>query len=106
MVKIEAELAGAKRIAITGHVRPDGDCIGSCTALYLYLTKYGYDMGIETVDVYLESFGNEFQMLTGIDRIKHSFEAEGSYDVLISLDCGSLDRLIPLQFLPWINSSS
>ena len=27
------ELEGAKRIGITGHVRPDGDGVGSCLAL-------------------------------------------------------------------------
>ena len=29
----------AKRIGISGHVRPDGDCVGSCLGLYLYLQK-------------------------------------------------------------------
>ena len=29
------ECKGAKRIGISGHVRPDGDCVGSCLALYL-----------------------------------------------------------------------
>jgi phosphoesterase RecJ-like protein len=93
MVKIDTELTDAKKIAITGHVRPDGDCIGSCTALYLYLMQRKDELGIEKVDVYLESFGNEFHILTGVDQIKHTYEAEESYDVLISLDCGSLDRL-------------
>ena len=32
-------LPGVKTAAIGGHVRPDGDCIGSCMALYLYLRK-------------------------------------------------------------------
>lgn len=93
MEKINAEIIGAKRVAIAGHVRPDGDCIGSCTALYLYLEQNKKEFGIETVDVYLEPFGNEFQILTGVDQIKHTYETEESYDVFISLDCGSLDRL-------------
>ena len=32
-VDILQECQGASRIAITGHVRPDGDCVGSCLAL-------------------------------------------------------------------------
>ena len=33
------ECRGAKRIGISGHIRPDGDCIGACMGLYLYLKK-------------------------------------------------------------------
>ena len=39
MLRILEELKGAGKIAISGHVRPDGDCIGSCIGLYLYLKK-------------------------------------------------------------------
>ena len=39
MLRILEELKGAGKIAISGHVRPDGDCIGSCMGLYLYLKK-------------------------------------------------------------------
>ena len=39
MAKILEELKGARTVAISGHVRPDGDCIGSCMGLYLYLKK-------------------------------------------------------------------
>ena len=93
MEKINAELIGAKTIAIAGHIRPDGDCIASCTALYLYLEQNREDLGIERVDVYLEPFGNEFRILAGVDKIKHTYESDEIYDVFISLDCGSLDRL-------------
>lgn len=93
MEKINAEVIGAKSIAIAGHIRPDGDCIGSCTALYLYLKQNKEALGIERLEVYLEPFGNEFSMLTGTNEIKHTYEVEDSYDLFISLDCGSLDRL-------------
>ena len=93
MNKINAEVIGAKRIAIAGHVRPDGDCIGSCTALYLYLCHNSQKLGIEKVDVYLEPFGNEFRILSGVDEIKHVYDTDEIYDTFISLDCGSLDRL-------------
>ena len=29
----------AETIAIGGHVRPDGDCIGSCMGMYTYIVK-------------------------------------------------------------------
>lgn len=93
MNNINAELIGAKKIAIAGHIRPDGDCIGSCTALYLYLKQNIEKYNLEKVDVYLEHFGNEFGILSGVQDIKHSYETDEVYDVFISLDCGSLDRL-------------
>ena len=30
----------AKTIAVLGHIRPDGDCIGSCLAVCNYLKQY------------------------------------------------------------------
>lgn len=90
---IEKELLNAKKIAIAGHIRPDGDCIGSCTALYLYLSECRKDLGIEQIDVYLEPFGQEFNILSGTDKIRHTYDYDESYDVFISLDCSSLDRI-------------
>ena len=37
MEKITDELTGVKTVAIAGHIRPDGDCIGSCMGMYLSL---------------------------------------------------------------------
>ncbi len=93
MEKMNEALSGAGKVAIAGHIRPDGDCVGSCTALYLYLKQNMQSFGLEKVDVYLESFGVEFNILTGAEEIKHSYDTEESYDLFISLDCGSIDRL-------------
>ena len=93
MMNLHAELVGVKSIAIAGHIRPDGDCVGSCTALYLYLKQNSHVFNIDRIDVYLEAFGNEFNVLAGTEEIKHTYDTEYSYDVFISLDCGSLDRL-------------
>ena len=40
MERIEEILDGVKTMGIGGHVRPDGDCVGSCMALYLYIKKW------------------------------------------------------------------
>lgn len=93
MDKIRDILNDAKKIAIAGHVRPDGDCIGSSTALYQYLDLYKKELGIEQVDIYLEPFANQFQVLSGLEGIKCSCAGNEVYDMFISLDCGSKDRL-------------
>jgi phosphoesterase RecJ-like protein len=90
---LEQELSGVKKIAIAGHIRPDGDCIGSCTALYQYLMQNRNELGVEQVDVYLEPFGQEFNILSGTDKIRHTYDFDDNYDVFISLDCSSIDRL-------------
>ena len=30
-------LKGKSSVALGGHIRPDGDCVGSCLGLYMYL---------------------------------------------------------------------
>ena len=37
MLNLNKILEPAKTIAIGGHVRPDGDCVGSCMAMYQYI---------------------------------------------------------------------
>ena len=57
-------LKGKKRVALGGHVRPDGDCVGSTMGLYLYLKEQYPEL--ET-DVYLEEVPQAFQILCGTD---------------------------------------
>ena len=51
-------LKDKKKVALGGHVRPDGDCIGSVMGLYHYL-KQEYPE-IQT-DVYLEKIPEAFR---------------------------------------------
>ena len=48
---LENILEGKTHAAISGHVRPDGDCVGSCMGLYLYLKEQYPHI---CTDVYLE----------------------------------------------------
>lgn len=57
MEKLASKLAGIKTVAIAGHVRPDGDCIGSCMGLYLYLKENELDI---KCDVYLKQQKKDF----------------------------------------------
>ncbi len=80
----------AKSIAIAGHVRPDGDCVGSCLGLYQYLIGTTKD---KTIDVYLESVPAAFSFLEGTECAHSDVKPDTSYDLFIALDCGSRDRL-------------
>lgn len=90
MKKILEKVNGAKSVAISGHIRPDGDCVGSCMGLYLYLTK---ELPNADVDVFLEKPSDVFQCIHGVERIKDASQFQDRvYDVFIALDC-SKDRL-------------
>lgn len=89
-VKLLQECKNAQRIGIGGHIRPDGDCIGSCLALYQYLKK-GLPQNT-AVKVFLEKPAPIFGELKGFDEIESKFPAEDTFDVFFVLDC-NLDRL-------------
>ena len=81
----------AKTVAIGGHVRPDGDCVGSCMGLYQYLKNCFAGM---EVDVYLEDIPECFkEMLPITAEIKHEADEKKRYDLFIALDCGDMNRL-------------
>ena len=90
MNNISEILPGVKTAAIGGHVRPDGDCIGSCMALYLYLRKNYPEI---RTDIYLENPKKEFDFLKGFDEIRTEEGEMTKYDVFITCDVSSLDRL-------------
>ena len=77
-------------VAIGGHVRPDGDCVGSCMGLYLYIRKCYPQI---TVDVYLEEIPASFHMFEVIKEIHHSIKEDKQYDLFIALDCADVSRL-------------
>lgn len=83
------ECKDGKKIGIGGHIRPDGDCVGSCLALYQYLAKYLPDTYIK---VFLEKPSDIFREIKGYDDIDSSFEEDTVFDVFFVLDCMD-DRL-------------
>lgn len=82
------EIENAESIVILGHLRPDGDCVGSCLGVYNYVLD---NYPEKTVDIYLEEFKKEFMFLRGADTIMHK-KKDRNYDLCISLDSGDLDR--------------
>lgn len=86
MFQLAEEIKGAKTIGISGHIRPDGDCVGSCMALYLYLKKC---VTPDTeVCVYLEQPSDIFKTIQGIEEIQTEAK-DKEYDVFFALDCES-----------------
>ena len=95
MLNLLQEVKGAKRIGITGHIRPDGDCVGSSMALYLYLSK---QMPEAVITVYLEESAKTFHQIAQVDNIDTTFQTKEDFDVFFCLDatperCGAAKDL-------------
>ena len=72
-----------KRIGIGAHIRPDGDAIGSCLALYFYLKKRLPEADIY---VYLEKPDSSFDIVPGVQFLGDYSCPEEKLDVFIMLD--------------------
>ncbi len=84
-------LKQAKTVAIGGHVRPDGDCVGSCMGLYQYIKNNFSEI---STDVYLEEVPDSIgAFIPATNVISHSIDENAIYDVFIALDCGDERRL-------------
>lgn len=82
-VNLLAECSEASRIAISAHIRPDGDAVGSCMALYYYLRKMLPDTEVK---VFLEKPSDVFSDMKDFEDIDSSFAEEGTFDVFFVLD--------------------
>lgn len=90
MTNFDEFLAEARTVAIGGHIRPDGDCVGSCLATYNYIKKYYPE---KEVELYLEPSPNIFKFMANADKINSDFSGDKTYDLFIVQDCGDAGRL-------------
>ncbi len=89
-MQLERELQGVKSVAIAGHIRPDGDSIGACIGLMLYLKEH---FPQTKPDIWLEQPDVKFSVLEGCEEIRQPDGQERNYDLFISVDCAAKDRL-------------
>lgn len=90
MNSLEEQLVGVRSVAVAGHVKPDGDCVGSCLATYNYIKEYHPQM---QACLFLEPIPNIFKFLARADEIISDSDYQGQFDLLIVQDCGDADRL-------------
>jgi phosphoesterase RecJ-like protein len=80
----------AQRVAITTHVRPDGDALGSCLGLQDLLRNNGIAADIVGVGPIADRY--RF-MLEGAEILDPEQTPSSDYDLLVVLDAGGLDRV-------------
>jgi phosphoesterase RecJ-like protein len=78
-----------QHILVVTHVGPDGDALGSLTAVGIALSRLG-----KNVTLACESdMPNRFGYLAYIDRVAKRPDPRVRYDVLIAVDCGDEQRM-------------
>lgn len=89
------------RIAITSHIHPDGDAIGSCLAMYHVLRSQGKYVSVIIDDHVPDSFS----VLPGTECIRSVGEGAGEADLLILLDArmGRAGRVTDAVRAPVLN---
>lgn len=85
---IDEMLEKANTIAIFGHVRPDGDCIGSTVGLYNYI-KDNYPQIDATV--FVEGFPESYRLLNGTDKTLPEYDGR-DVDLAFLMDTPSFER--------------
>jgi len=78
------ELSNSKKIAVSGHISPDGDSIGSCIAMTLYLQKVFPEKDIR---LFLEEIPECFKGIDGSEIVDPSFQGMEP-DTYILIDTG------------------
>ena len=82
MSRLTELLDEAVTVAIIGHIRPDGDDIGSCLGTYNYIIENYPDK--KKVRVFLESKISKFNFMHGYDDICHKMDKDDrDYDKII-----------------------
>lgn len=89
MYRLEELLKDAESVALGGHIRPDGDCVGAVLSVYQYLKKNMPDIQVRA---FLETPPEVFGCIKDVDAIDTFMEPEQEFDVFIALDCAK-DRL-------------
>ena len=81
-------IENADRIAIVGHINPDADALG--TGLGLWWILKGLNKRVDAVYV-SDPLPQMLSFLPGFEKVKHALHPRT--DLIISVDCGSFDRL-------------
>ena len=86
--KIIRAVKGSSTFAIGGHMRPDGDCIGSQLAMGFALKNLGKKVTVFSQDEMPEklAFLDRKKIITGPRKTRH-------YDCVLVTDCASYERM-------------
>lgn len=98
IARARRKLAAAQHVAVVSHERPDGDAVGSALATALSLQRNGK----LAEAIFSDGLPGRYRFLPGAADVRREIPA--GVDLVVSVDCSSLDRLgPPAGDLPVIN---
>lgn len=95
MKKILEEFEKAERILITGHINPDGDCVGAGLGLMLALNEINKENKKVVRFILQDSPPKTTKFLFAYDLIEtlDNYESKYNFDLAFVLDSGAYDRI-------------
>ena len=90
MIDLTGAVKSVQTVMIAGHVNPDGDCVGSCVGLWLYI-RDNYPQ--VKADVRLEAVPEVYRVLEGTEAVLTAYDDEKQYDLFVALDVSDKKRL-------------
>ncbi|MGH8998838.1 MAG: DHH family phosphoesterase [Acidimicrobiia bacterium] len=91
MAKAASSIVSAGRVALACHLSPDGDALGSMLALHHVLVSAGREAVASFAGP--QVIGAHYRELPGLDRLTDPSLFPPEPEVMVTLDCGSVDRL-------------
>lgn len=94
--QLEDLIKNSTKILIMSHINPDGDALGSTSSMYTTI----YENFKKRADILvIGHLPNCYKFLPNIETAKFEFDTSMVYDLVITLDVASLDRLANHQIL-------
>lgn len=94
--QLEDLIKNSKNILLISHINPDGDAIGSVSSLYTTI----YDNFKKKSDILvIGHLPNCYKYLPNIDKAMFKYDDSMVYDLVITLDVASLDRISGAKIL-------
>jgi len=95
LARAAGAVAGARQVALACHVNPDGDALGSMLGLLHVLRAAGANVVASFPPPFLVA--PHYRELPGLDLVSHPDDFPTEPDVMVTFDCGSLERLGDLE---------
>ncbi len=91
LTRAATSIRGARQVALACHVNPDGDALGSLLGLFHVLRAAGTDVVASFPSPFVVA--RHYRELPGLELLIKPEDFPDEPDVMITFDCGSLDRL-------------
>ena len=86
--KVDRARSAARKVALAGHVHPDGDAVGCVTALALYLRR---ELGKEVVCMFPDALPESLHFAMN-PSLKYILGTTEDADLVILMDCNAFSR--------------